>query len=453
MKKILACIISFAFICLSFSGCENNNEPSSSMYESDIESSYETSYENMISSLSDENTVISEPEQSSSQTESPIEKYPPSAEKINVQNGATENMLKRSLLYEGDSSRLAEKLSKALENPKQITNICFLGDSITAGSGSSQSANAYVNRFKTWWEETISPYVDVKNAGIGATTSYLAVHRVEKQCFTDYTPDIIVIEFINDTDDEFYKASTDSLVRKCLEQPNNPAVILLEAAHNDGSSPHEAQLSAAQAYNVPMISYHDAVMPEINAGSMEWSEISGDNVHPNDAGHGIMAQLLTNYISGIKDNLDLLDKTSKPFDPNTPSPCGDIYKDAVINDKTDSSLLKVTDEGSFTEDIEYPNIGKGWATVSGGSITFEITAKNIGMAYGMRTDGKNALAAVKVDDNESVLINSNFASGWGNYIKTEQIFTSEKAETHTVTLTVIDDDTQTNFQLYSWLLS
>ena len=55
----------------------------------------------------------------------------------------------------------------------------------------------------------------------------------------------------------------DSLVRMCLEQDNNPAVMILEPSTEGGTSPQAAHLKVAQAYNIPMISYHDAVMPEI----------------------------------------------------------------------------------------------------------------------------------------------------------------------------------------------
>ena len=131
-------------------------------------------------------------------------------ETVDIMKGASEKMLERSILLEGDTSRLAEKLNNALVNSKQMTNICFLGDSITQGSAAEQSNNQYVNRFKTWWEENVSYYVDVTNAGIGATDSYIGVHRVQKDVL-DLKPDIIFIEFINDTDDFFYKTCMDSL--------------------------------------------------------------------------------------------------------------------------------------------------------------------------------------------------------------------------------------------------
>lgn len=150
-------------------------------------------------------------------------------------------MIARSVINEGDTSRLAAKLDYALQNPKETTKICFIGDSITAGSGANSSTNQYVNQFKSWWEENISFYVDVTNAGIGATDSYIGVHRAQRDAL-EAKPDIIVIEFINDADDEFYESCMDSLVRMCLEQDNNPAVMILEPS-TEGAHLHRLHIS------------------------------------------------------------------------------------------------------------------------------------------------------------------------------------------------------------------
>ena len=221
-----------------------------------------------------------------------------SLEPVDVSKGATEAMLERSILFEGDTSRLAAKLENIEKNPKEITKICFLGDSITQGSAASSMASQYTGLFQKWWEDNLSYYVEFTNAGIGATDSYLGVHRVQEHVL-EAQPDIIFIEFINDAGSEFYKTSMDSLLRKCLAQENDPAVILIEMTMDNGTSPQNVHSEIAKAYGVPVISYHDAVMPEIEAGTLAWGDISPDNIHPNDAGHAMLAQMLTNYIEHI----------------------------------------------------------------------------------------------------------------------------------------------------------
>ncbi|MDE6150237.1 MAG: SGNH/GDSL hydrolase family protein [Ruminococcus sp.] len=369
-------------------------------------------------------------------------------ETVDITKGASEKMLERSILLEGDTSRLAEKLNNAMENNKQITNICFLGDSITQGSAAEQGSNQYVNRFKTWWEENVSYYVDVTNAGIGATDSYIGVHRAQRDVL-DLNPDIIFIEFINDTDDIFYKTCMDSLVKKCMEQENKPAVIMIEMTMDDGTSPQNVHSEIAKAYNVPMISYHDAIMPEIEAGTIKWTEISPDNIHPNDVGHGILAQLLTNFVGNIKDNIDSYDKNSKVFDAD--SPTGDKYADARLVDRN-SDEVTVKDEGSFTESVSFQKFNAGWGTVSGGTATFEMEFKNLGLLYLKTIDGKSANVTITVDGKEVKPISGDFPGGWGDYAKADELYVSDEKAKHTVTITV-DEGEQKSFQILSWMLS
>ena len=433
MKKFLAAALALCMTSAALTSCGDSNSSSAADSNSAAANSQASD-----SSAADTESV----------SDKLLAEYPASTEKIDVKNGATENMIARSVINEGDTSRLAAKLDYALQNPKETTKICFIGDSITAGSGANSSTNQYVNQFKSWWEENISFYVDVTNAGIGATDSYIGVHRAQRDAL-EAKPDIIVIEFINDADDEFYESCMDSLVRMCLEQDNNPAVMILEPSTEGGTSPQAAHLKVAQAYNIPMISYHDAVMPEIEAGNFTWADISPDNVHPNDDGHVIMASLLTKFVGNIKDNIDSVDKEAKAFDTSTVAPTGDVFADATIGSRQTEDIVKTTDEGTFTT---FQKFTDGWGTTTGGTIKFEITAKNIGMIYYMTVDGKSGVAAVKVDGEDVATINADFTSGWGNYAKAQQIYSSDEVATHTVEVTVVDD-TKPNFQILNWLIS
>ena len=426
MKKFLAAALALCMTSAALTSCGDSNSSSAADSNSAAANSQASD-----SSAADTESV----------SDKLLAEYPASTEKIDVKNGATENMIARSVINEGDTSRLAAKLDYALQNPKETTKICFIGDSITAGSGANSSTNQYVNQFKSWWEENISFYVDVTNAGIGATDSYIGVHRAQRDAL-EAKPDIIVIEFINDADDEFYESCMDSLVRMCLEQDNNPAVMILEPSTEGGTSPQAAHLKVAQAYNIPMISYHDAVMPEIEAGNFTWADISPDNVHPNDDGHVIMASLLTKFVVNIKYIIDR----------STVAPTGDVFADATIGSRQTEDIVKTTDEGTFTDVTTFQKFTDGWGTTTGGTIKFEITAKNIGMIYYMTVDGKSGVAAVKVDGEDVATINADFTSGWGNYAKAQQIYSSDEVATHTVEVTVVDD-AKPNFQILNWLIS
>ena len=79
------------------------------------------------------------------------------------------------------------------------------------------------------------PNITIKsiNAGIGGTTSYFGVHRIENDILK-YNPDIVFIEYsVNDKDSDFFLNSYNSLVRKVLKAKNSPAIILLQMAQQE----------------------------------------------------------------------------------------------------------------------------------------------------------------------------------------------------------------------------
>lgn len=433
MKKILALTVALLMTSAMFTGCGDSD--SSSEAESGAQS--QASGNSAAESKAD-----SQAEASGEELAAPVNDGP-----VDINAGCTENMLIRSVLNEGDTTRLASKIKYALDNPKETTKITFMGDSITAGSAASSSSNQYVSQFQTWWEENVSFYVDVTNAGIGATDSYLGVHRVQTDVL-DAQPDIIFIEFINDADNDFYKSTMDSLIRKCMSAENKPAVVLVEMTMEDGTCPQRVHSEIAKGYDLPIISYHDAMLPEVNAGNIKWSDISPDNIHPNDQGHVMLGQMLTSFVSKVKDNAA---SAGEPADFTAESPTGDKYANASIADKTTGNVT-VVDEGKFTDTTSPWNFANGWATNDGGSITFEMEFKNLGMLYYKTTGGMTGAATITIDGEEIGQLDGDFTGGWGDYATNSELYTSDETAKHTVTVTVNEGDKK-HFEVLGWLIS
>ncbi len=444
-KRIAAAAAALAVAVGCFTACGNGDSSSS-----DTKSSADTT----------QNSAAETAESSAeSSTDAPSAddglKAPVNDGKIDVSKGVTENMLTRSIYREGDTSRLAEKLkaAEALANNKELkgpekaelmTKIAFLGDSITAGSQAS-SDNQYTKVLQTWWEERFSFYASWNNAGIGATDSYLAVHRVDNDVLAE-EPDIIFIEFINDQDSEFYKSTMDSLVRKCLSMPNKPAVILIEMTMEDGTCPQNVHTQIAEAYDLPVISYHDAVLPEVQAGNIDWKEISPDNIHPNDVGHRMLGDMLINFISGVADKMD---SAAEPTEFKADSPTGDKYHDATLADNS-SPLAVVTENDGFDLESSPWNFQNGWRTITGGSITFEIECKNLGMLYYKTINGESGVATITVDGTELMDLDADFTGGWGDYATNTELFATDEKKVHTVTISV---PAGKKFEILRWMIS
>ena len=141
-----------------------------------------------------------------------------------------------------DNTALAAAMKKA-EAGEPVT-IAVLGGSITQGTISSgakdsqlKTKNCYAEIFFAWWRETFpNSKVTVVNAGIGATDSYLGVHRVQEDVL-DFHPDVVLIEYsVNDAGTNTYKNTYDNLVYKVATSEDAPAVLLLFMGQTNLSS-------------------------------------------------------------------------------------------------------------------------------------------------------------------------------------------------------------------------
>lgn len=379
-------------------------------------------------------------------------KAPAAEEKIDLSQGATENMLIRSVYDRGDTRRLAQKLKAARELADNTglssseryglaTKIAFFGDSVTTGYNASGDKK-FASLFQSWWEKNYSFYADWNISAIVGTDSYIGVHRAESDMLYD-EPDIIFIEFINDENTEFYKESMDSLLRKCLSMPNKPAVILIETMWADGSSPQGVHSELALEYGVPVLSFRDAVLPEIDAGALKWEDVFADNVHPNDTGHELIAQMLISYCDSVADEMYSL---GEPEAFKAQSPTGDKYKNAAI---LDAYTDLVWENNGFHNGSQLRNFQNGWGTITGGDITFAIECKNLGLLYTMAAaDG--GVAEIIVDNEVIANIDADYSEGTADYAASAELFSGSKSEFHLITITVPQGK---RFEVLRWLIS
>lgn len=359
----------------------------------------------------------------------------------------TEDMIRRAVVNPGNTARLADAMKRAQAGEK-IT-IGTIGGSITQGTAASTTDERYANRALQWWAKTFpKAQLDFVNAGIGATDSYIGVHRVDADLLSK-KPDVVIVEFsVNDTDAALNLQTYDSLVRKILQAENHPAVILLFTTQEDGTSLQDTHMQIGSAYNLPMISYKNAVLPEIEAGKFTWKDISPDNIHPNSVGHGIIGELLWSYFNSVYAKLDQIDTSDQTF---TATPVTkDLYaKGQLLDSKT---LTPKTMQGFEQAEVsnQFPN---DWTTKEGGELTFEVTGSNIGVLYYKTVDGKSGQYCVYVDDRLIQVLDGDFTGGWGNYAQAQQVYASDTPSTHTVTIKQLEGTDLTQFTVLGLLVS
>jgi lysophospholipase L1-like esterase len=202
----------------------------------------------------------------------------------------TNEIIARSQLSTGDLARFSNVFAKARRG-EPIT-LGVIGGSITVGAFATAPQNSYAGRLLAWWREHF-PRCDIRliNAGLGGTGSMYGAVRAQNDLLSSI-PDFVVVEFaVNDnwTDGEAFEG----LIRQILAQPNFPAVLLLFMMWEKGGNDQDMQAKVGAHYRLPMVSFRDALWPEMAAGRLKWSDYIVDNVHPTDAGHAAAARLVT----------------------------------------------------------------------------------------------------------------------------------------------------------------
>jgi lysophospholipase L1-like esterase len=248
----------------------------------------------------------------------------------------------RSQLSTGDLGRLINVFAKA-DRGEPIT-LGVIGGSITAGAFASTEQASYPGRLLSWWREKFPRCeIHMVNAGLGGTGSMYGALRAKKDLLPS-KPDFVVIEFaVNDnwTDG----AAFEGLVRQVLAQPNLPAVLLLFMMWENGGNDQQMQSRIGAYYHLPMVSFRDALWPEIKAGRLNWSDYIVDNVHPTDAGHAAAAR----FITTMCDRALQTGRAAKvDASPSLPSP---LVTDAFQHVRwRDASALDATKAGRISFD-------------------------------------------------------------------------------------------------------
>ena len=213
----------------------------------------------------------------------------------------------RSLVSTGDSARLQHALAKARRG--EAVTVSVIGGSITQGAGASQAEKRYGELVAAWWRQTF-PKASIRfvNAGIGATGSDYGALRVKRDLLSQH-PDFVVVEYaVNDPNTQAAAETLEGLLRQILRETSQPAVLLLFTMHQDGGNAQEWQGKVGRHYDLPMVSFRDALWPEIKEGRLKWNDVESDVVHPNDRGHDYCARFITNLLARVLADLPADDR-------------------------------------------------------------------------------------------------------------------------------------------------
>lgn len=282
---------------------------------------------------------------------------PVEEETVDFSDPAYGEMLEKSLLGMGRYGRLKNALRKARAG--EDTTVAFIGGSITQGAGAIpiheqcyawKTFQGFCELCGRGTEENIR-YV---KAGVGGTSSELGMVRYDRDVCGGgkVNPDLVVVEFaVNDEGDETEGECFECLVRKILDSPGEPAVILLFSVFSNDRNLQERLRKVGEAYGLPMVSLKDCVVEQFYRKPGTGRVISKnqyfyDVYHPSNIGHRVMADCLMHLIRKV----DGAEECESSISLDSISPVyGMEFTDVRFFDRKSAEDVAQIDSGDFSE--------------------------------------------------------------------------------------------------------
>lgn len=312
----------------------------------------------------------------------------------------------------------------------------FLGGSITQGSLASKPENCYAARVYRWWQETFPlSQITFINAGIGGTTSQFGAARVEEDLLT-FQPDFVLTEFsVNDENTPHFRETYEGLVRRILR--SGAALLLMNnVCYDTGSSAEEMHLEIARHYQLPSVSMKSTIYAALQRGEMRNRDITPDDLHPNDRGHALVAEVICHMLERVRRapwEDDLLKELPEPLTLNRyegsrryqnhnsgPVCCG------FTADETPQEHITQMFRRGFT------------AWKAGDSITFAVEGTCVAVQYRKSVTQPTPIAKITVDGGHELLLDGNFRETWGDCLYLDTVAEGLENTIHTVQIEIVE---------------
>jgi len=317
--------------------------------------------------------------------------------------------LSRSVVDVGSPIRIRQALARARRG--EPVTIGVIGGSITQGAKASTPDRRWGEQVGAWWRERF-PQSQIRfvNAGIGATGSNLGAHRVQADLLAA-KPDFVVAEYaVNDPDTPLTAETLEGLLRQILASPSQPGMMLLFTMSRGGNNCQARQIPVGKHYGLPMVSFRDAMWPEIEAGRMKWDDLIADEVHPNDVGHKLCADFVTAVLDDLLAHLPE-DAALLPISPLPEPLYTDLFQFTALHNA--ATLKPATNQGWTLE--EKGPFGPVWVADAPGSILeYRLSGEQFTLIF-HRIRKDMGRIKVTLDDLSPAVFDAWFSGTWGGY--------------------------------------
>ena len=287
------------------------------------------------------------------------------------------NFYESSIYSMGNTYRLTKKL-EAAENGENLT-MAYLGGSITEGKKYSSPFSEYV---KSTFAN--GSFTEV-NAGLSGTSSVVGLVRSEENIVSK-NPDIVFIEFsVNDHGDIMYKKSFESVIKKFLDLPNEPAVVIIINRSKGGFSSQSQMVPVGENFDIPIISMDNALTKAFNSGFLSTGDYFSDEYHPHDQGGQLIADCLGYFFRKAMKS----ENRSASYTVPTTTVYGTEYQTCK---NVDPKTLTNFNAGSWTAGNGYGSMLPYSYNLNGGSpMTFSADGKGFIIVFKANSSGMGSI--------------------------------------------------------------
>ena len=343
-----------------------------------------------------------------------------------------EIMVSRATVSEGNQARLQNVFRKAEKGEPIVIGV--IGGSITQGGAATSPEKSYARVLVDGWKRLFpKTKVTLVNAGIGATGSEYGAMRVRRDLLV-HKPDLVIIEYaVNDNPTRECTETYEGVVRQILNAPESPALVLLFMTRLEDSS-QETEARVGDHYSLPMVSFRNAILPAIKGGDLKWNELFADGVHPNDAGHFLVGDLLNKFFEKAYRVYKTGKSSALPVKVCGPL-ISDRYEHTLLLDRADLNPVMVKGWTFMSSD----RTNLRWESSQPGSaIDFQIEGTDIFLYYWF-VQGPMGKVSVSVDGASPTIIDAWFDQTWGGYIASKKIAQNLNSGRHLVHIQLLTD--------------
>ena len=373
--------------------------------------------------------------------------------------------LKKGVLNKGNLYRTARVMKKAM--CKEPVTVGFLGGSITQGCLSSTPETCYAYLVYMWWcKKFPGSQITYINAGIGGTTSQFGAARADSDLLSKNI-DFAVVEFsVNDDDNEHFLETYEGLIRKIYGNKTGPAVLIVNSVRYDNGENAQAQhVKIGEAYGIPCVSMKPVIYEKVLDGTFTSHDITEDDLHPNDLGHELMAEVIIDFLEEAYENMESITDRDKAADEKA------VQREPVTNNAYENSVRYqnancreiITKNIGFAADSEPQKdireiFRRGWTAYEKGScISFRVKGTCIGVQYrrSIARPAPVAKAVIDGDKDHAMILDGNFEEDWGDclYLETLAKHLSDGLHTVEIELTETHKEDKVPFYLVSLIVS